>query len=60
MSLAYELGKTESEIMAMTPEEFGRWEAFFRIRNKKLKTAQSNRSSAPKSTAGRGGRRRGN
>lgn len=31
MRLAYELGKSEDEILAMAPDEFGRWVAFFKI-----------------------------
>lgn len=32
MTLAYELGRTEEEILAMKPDEFARWVAFFRIK----------------------------
>lgn len=35
MRLAHELGKTESEIMDLSPDEFGRWVAYFRLEDER-------------------------
>lgn len=32
MKIAYELGKTEDEILSLTGEEYSRWVAFFKIK----------------------------
>lgn len=32
MKIAYELGKTEEEILALSSEEYSRWVAFFKIK----------------------------
>lgn len=39
MGLAYELGKFEHEILALSPTEFARWLAFFRIKREEEKKA---------------------
>jgi hypothetical protein len=51
MKLAYELGKTEKEIEALPPDEFGRWVAFFQILDEQEKKARK------KAGAGLGGNR---
>lgn len=49
MKLAHELGKTEKEIEALPPDEFGRWVAYFQIVDEQEKKAAKK--------AGQGGNR---
>ena len=44
LRIAWELGRTEAEVLSMDPDEFARWVAFFKMQKEEADKAARRRS----------------
>lgn len=54
LKVAWELSKTEPEVLNMLPDEFARWVAFFQIQDEQTKAASSRARPRSGANPGRG------